>query len=81
MEPIEPQHADGHEVDFLWPEQRVIAEADGHLHDRTPAAAERHNARVARLTAAGYRVVRFTHSQLEHEPEKLTSALRTLLEH
>ena len=38
----------------------MIAEADGHLHQGAPAAIGRHRARDARLTAAGYRVVRFT---------------------
>jgi very-short-patch-repair endonuclease len=50
----------GHEVDFLWRKARLVAEVDGyawHASGRS-FAADRH--RDAELTAAGYRVLRFT---------------------
>lgn len=54
----------GHEVDFLWRSERVIAEADGyafHASERSFAADRR---RDAELTAAGYRALRFTWEDL-----------------
>jgi very-short-patch-repair endonuclease len=50
----------GHEVDFMWRDPRVIAEADGwafHGSARSFAADRR---RDAELAGAGYRVLRFT---------------------
>jgi very-short-patch-repair endonuclease len=80
MEPTEPERLGALLIDFHWPAQRVIAEADGHLHLGTPAAVDRHRARDARLTAAGYSVVRFTYSQIQREDASLVATLRTLLE-
>jgi very-short-patch-repair endonuclease len=57
------------EVDFSWPEQRLIVETDGHRHHGTRAAFERDRARDAALTAEGWRVVRITHRRLAYERE------------
>jgi predicted transcriptional regulator of viral defense system len=46
--------------DFHWPSHRLIVETDGWRTHRTRAAFERDRAKDAALTAAGYRVVRFT---------------------
>jgi hypothetical protein len=46
--------------DFHWPAHRVIVETDGWATHRTRAAFERDRAKDAALTAAGYRVMRFT---------------------
>lgn len=70
----------GFEVDFLWRRQRLVVETDGHASHGTRAAFERDRARDARLTAAGYRVVRFTHRRLRDEPTAVTHALTSLLE-
>ena len=58
---------EGYEVDFCWPEQRLIVETDGHAHHGTRAAFERDRARDARLTALGWRVMRFTAGQVRGE--------------
>ena len=58
---------EGYEVDFCWPEQRLIVETDGHAHHGTRAAFERDRARDARLTALGWRVMRFTERQVRTE--------------
>ena len=55
---------EGKEVDFFWPEQRLIVETDGRGTHLTPAAFERDRARDARLLALGYRVLRFTDLQV-----------------
>ena len=46
----------GYEVDFLWPQQRLVVEVDGYAFHRSRAAFERDRARDAALLAAGYRV-------------------------
>jgi very-short-patch-repair endonuclease len=57
----------GHEVDFFWPNHKLIVETDGwaaHGHRR---AFESDRARDAQLVAAGHRVLRFTWRQVIHE--------------
>lgn len=64
----------GHEVDFLWRKERVVAEVDGyafHASTRSFAADRR---RDAELTAAGYRVLRFTWADLG--THRLTTIVR-----
>ena len=54
-----PDH--GHcEPDYHWPEHRVIVELDGFETHGTRAAFRADRAKDAALTAAGYRVLRFT---------------------
>jgi predicted transcriptional regulator of viral defense system len=48
------------EVDLYWPTHQLVVELDGYETHRTRAAFERDRAKDAALTAAGYRVVRFT---------------------
>ena len=55
---------EGYEVDFCWPEERLIVETDGYEHHGTRAAFERDRAKDARLAARGWRVVRFTNAQV-----------------
>jgi very-short-patch-repair endonuclease len=55
---------DGYEVDFCWLELRLIVETDGFEHHGTRAAFERDRARDARLTARGWRVLRFSDAQV-----------------
>jgi hypothetical protein len=58
---------EGYEVDFCWPEERLIVETDGYEHHGTRAAFERDRARDARLTARGWRVVRLTDAQVRRD--------------
>lgn len=73
--------ADGRriEVDFIWPGQQLVVEVDGRRFHEGPAAFERDRARDQALQLSGYRVVRFTHAQIESEPEAVTSTIRRLL--
>jgi hypothetical protein len=64
-EPIcnRPLHAPDHgecKPDFYWPAHALIVETDGWEAHRTPAAFRGDTAKDAALTAAGYRVLRFT---------------------
>jgi very-short-patch-repair endonuclease len=67
------------EVDFLWPQHRVVVETDGRRTHLTHHAFERDRAKDARLTVAGYRVVRFTHRQIRYDPQGVAAILRALL--
>jgi very-short-patch-repair endonuclease len=69
----------GHEVDFLWPGERLIVETDGFGTHGTHAAFERDRRRDAKLQAAGYRVLRFTWWQLVNEPDVIAARLAVAL--
>ena len=56
---------EGLEVDFSWPDPRLVVELDGWAHHGGQAAFERDRVRDRRLTSAGWRVVRVTWSQLD----------------
>lgn len=71
--------AEGLEVDFLWPKQRVVVEADGRGFHHDPLAFERDRKRDRELQLNGYRVLRFTHAQIEAEPGAVISAISKLL--
>jgi hypothetical protein len=68
-----------YEVDFLWPEHRLIVETDGRETHGTRAAFERDRARDAQLTARGFRVVRFTYKQVVYDPTGVATLLGELL--
>ena len=66
---------EGLEVDFHWPDVRLIVETDSHRHHGTRAAFERDRVRDQQLTVAGWRVVRFTHRQVLRTPEHVKAIL------
>ncbi len=66
--------------DFLWREQRLIVETDGTETHLTRAAFERDRIRDAELTAAGFRVVRFSYDRITREPAAVATTLRALLD-
>jgi very-short-patch-repair endonuclease len=70
---------EGFEVDFHWPDQRLIAELDGRAAHDTVTAFERDRARDRALQAAGWRVVRITWHQLHDEPARIAADLARLL--
>lgn len=53
-----------YEVDFLWAASRVIAEVDGYAYHGGARSFVNDRQRDAELTAAGYRVLRFTWADL-----------------
>jgi very-short-patch-repair endonuclease len=73
------QVIEGHEVDFVWRETRLIVETDGWGAHRTRAAFETDRLRDAELTAAGWRVVRITKRRLEREPDAVARQIARLL--
>ena len=68
-----------HEVDLLWPDERVIVEVDGFAFHATRTAFERDRAKDRALQAAGYLVLRITWRQLVDEPEAVVAALAAAL--
>jgi very-short-patch-repair endonuclease len=70
---------EGFEVDFHWPDQRLIVELDGRAAHHTLTAFERDRARDRALQAAGWRVVRITWHQLQYEPTQIAGDLIRLL--
>ena len=57
----------GHEIDFLWRRERVAAEVDGYVFHASGDSFAADRRRDAELTAAGYRVLRFTWCDLHEE--------------
>ena len=62
----------------MWPEARLIVETDSRTWHDTADAFERDRVRDARLTAAGWRVVRFTRRRVRTEPGAVADLVRTL---
>lgn len=69
----------GYEVDFLWPEQRLVVEIDGFRFHSTRRAFEHDHRRDAALRAAGFIVLRFTYDQLRREPLAVVATVATML--
>lgn len=78
-QPLVNQTIEGYEVDFIWPQARLIVEADGWSAHRSRAAFERDRRRDAALETAGWRVVRITWMRLVREPEAIAVQLARLL--
>jgi len=68
----------GYEVDFLWPERRLVVETDGISAHLTTTAFEEDRRRDAALQIADYRVARFTWRQVVHDANHVSTTLRTL---
>jgi very-short-patch-repair endonuclease len=67
------------EVDFLWPEQKVVVEVDGYAFHAGARAFERDRERDATLAARGYVVLRVTWRQLVARREALIARLAAAL--
>jgi len=69
----------GREVDFFWPDHRLIVETDGWGTHGNRRAFEDDRAKDALLQAHGYTVVRFTWRQVKHETLLVTVRIAQLL--
>jgi hypothetical protein len=63
------------EVDFLWPDQRLVVEADSRDFHGTEVAFERDRWRDRELFRVGYNTLRITHQQAEQESEAVADAI------
>src|SRR5262249_41121298 len=61
-----------YETDFFSPDHDLVVETDGLRSHRTPAQQARAAKRDQEHTAAGLRVLRFTHWQIAHAPNEVT---------
>ena len=77
--PLVNQYVDQDEVDFLFPAQRLIVEADSWKYHRTRQRFERDRRRDAAHTLAGYRTLRFTDRDLENAPHTIARTVRAAL--
>ena len=68
-----------HEVDALWPAQRVVVELDGFAYHRTRLDRERDAERDADLELAGYRVLRLTRGDVTQRRDRTTRRLEQLI--
>ena len=69
----------GHEVDFLWREERFVVEVDGFAAHRSRRAFERDRRRDAALAASGYTVLRVTWRQLVEAPQAVVARIAAAL--
>jgi very-short-patch-repair endonuclease len=65
-------------VDAVWRTHRIAVELDGWQHHHDRHAFERDRQRDAALTAASWRVVRFTYRQVTARPDGVIETLRRL---
>jgi Protein of unknown function (DUF559)/Transcriptional regulator, AbiEi antitoxin len=68
-----------HEVDFLWREQRLVAETDGYRYHRGSQAFEDDHARDLDLRLLGYKVRRFSYRQVTEQPNQVAAAVHRAL--
>ena len=69
---------EGYMVDAVWRAQRIAVELDGWTDHGTRRAFEQDRERDQALTAAGWRVVRFTYRQVTRRPDHVIGTLRRL---
>ena len=67
------------QVDFQWPERRLMVETDGYRDHGGRRAFESDRRRDQQLIAGGWQVVRFTWRQITREPAYVEGILRRLL--
>jgi very-short-patch-repair endonuclease len=68
-----------YEIDFLWPDHRLVVETNGGRYHGHPVARARDSARNRALRAAGFEVRRLTWSDLVDRPEATLAELARLL--
>jgi very-short-patch-repair endonuclease len=68
------------EVDLLWPDQRLVVEADSQRHHGIAVAFERDRKRDRELLDAGYTVIRVTWRQAEREAPEVAASIRAFLD-
>jgi very-short-patch-repair endonuclease len=69
-------YLNGHEVDFWFPELKLVVETDGLTYHRTPAQQARDRVRDQDHIAAGLIPLRFTHAQIKFDPDRVLRTLR-----
>jgi very-short-patch-repair endonuclease len=70
---------EGYEVDFAWPEHRLIVELDGYASHGRRSAFERDRLRDRRLARAGFRTLRLTDRMVRYGEEAIVADLAAFL--
>ena len=73
------QHLHGHEIDVLWPAQRVALELDGRPYHVAVEDFDRDRGRDRTLTRHGWRPVRVSDFEWEHDRARVLEDLYALL--
>lgn len=68
-------------VDFCWPRQRLVVEADGRRWHDPQDARDRDRRRSNELQVLGWAVLRFTWAEVLHQPDYVVAAVRAALTH
>jgi very-short-patch-repair endonuclease len=76
--PLTKHRVLGYEVDFWFPDHGLVVETDGLRYHRTASQQARVVRRDQKHTAAGLRVLRFTHWQVAHAADEVTDLLRRI---
>jgi very-short-patch-repair endonuclease len=71
----------GHEVDFYFPDLRLVIETDGLTYHRTPSQQAKDLERDQDHGAAGLSCLRFSHAQIRYEPDRVLRTLRATASH
>ncbi|MGE5282533.1 MAG: endonuclease domain-containing protein [Chloroflexota bacterium] len=66
----------GYEVDFFWPDLRIVVETDGLRYHRTASQQRRGLERDQAHLTAGMWPLRFSHWQVKHDPTHVRDVLR-----
>jgi very-short-patch-repair endonuclease len=74
--PLTCQIVNGYEVDFHWPDLKLVVESDGLTYHRTAAQQKTDRVRDQTHTAAGLTPLRFTHGQVRYEPAYVAKTLK-----
>jgi very-short-patch-repair endonuclease len=74
------QRIGGYEVDFLWPQERVVLEVDTYTFHGHPRAFERDRLKTMALEDAGFHVIRVTRRQLLEQPYLVIAHVARALE-
>jgi very-short-patch-repair endonuclease len=78
----EPQYnvyVEGHLVDAVWPDRRLVVEVDGWNYHRTKRSFEEDRRRDRKLLRAHWRVARFTNDHVNGDPDGVAGELSELL--
>jgi len=76
---VRPRPGISREVVFLWRAQRLVLETDGGRFHQTRRQIERDRRKEADLVRAGYRVLRATWWQVQHDPRDVALMVRAAL--
>jgi predicted transcriptional regulator of viral defense system len=77
--PVHNAWVRGCQVDFHWPDAKLIVEADDRTTHATPIAFERDRKRDLTLELAGWHVLRISARQLRRERQRVAGAIRAKL--